>query len=298
MYKNGIYGAIIGDLCGSYMEYAEFKNREESFNLPLRKEILKKDFPLFNTKLFYTDDTILTTALADAVISDKDYEKYLKSYGLKEILLDEKKETKLGQQITTPQWGKFGKMFIQWCKGDEFNESYGNGCAMRISPVAYRAVTLEELEEEVLKATKCTHNHPESIKCAMATAKAIYYAKNNFSKQEIKKAIESELEFKLNFDLKELQKTYKFTSRAIDSVPQALFCFLESSSFEDTIRLTLSIGGDTDTNAAIACSVGGAYYGISDKFVESAKKYLPKDYVKILDMTNQYFDYLDKECEI
>ncbi len=287
MYKNGIYGAVIGDICGSLMEIYEMRNRKEAPNLQLRQEVLKSDYNLFNEKMFYTDDTILTAALCDAVLNEKDYEKYIKYYGRAEIL-----------SIKEGERNKFGQMFTEWCKGAAFRESYGNGCAMRISPIAFEAKSIYDLEKEVTKATVCTHNHPDSIKCAMATAKAIYHAKSGAGKAEIEVIIDKTLGRKLNFNLEKLQKEYTFTAKAIDSVPQALFCFLKARDFEETIKFALSIGGDTDTNAAIAASVAGAYYGISDDLVRKAESYLNPTYKRVLSKSNEHFKEINNEKEL
>ncbi len=287
MYKNGIYGAVIGDICGSFLEVSEMRNKTPNPNE--RIKILNKDFPLFNDNLFYTDDTILTCALCQAILDDKDYSKYIKLFGKREIDYTAK----------NGKPNKFGKLFTEWCNGSSFNQSFGNGCAMRISPVGFFAKNEKELEENVIKATICTHNHPDSIKTAMATGKAIFMAKNNSSKQQIKNMIEKELGFTLDFDIKNLQQNYTFTAKAINSVPQALFCFLQAKSFDETIRLALSMGGDTDTNAAIAGSVAGAYYGIENNLVNSAKKYLPTEYIEILDNFNEKItDLYDNKEEL
>ena len=274
MYKNGIYGAVIGDISGSLLEIKEMRNKTP--NAVERKKILDERIPLLHNELFFTDDTILTCAVCDALLHDKNYSKYIKLYGKREI-----------DSIKKGERNKFGKFFTEWCNGADFCTSYGNGCAMRISPVGFWAGNEKELEENVLKATICTHNHPDSIKCAMATAKAIFLGKNNASKREIKDEIENFLNIKLDFNLDYLRKNYTFTAKAIDSVPQALYCFLEANDFEQSLRLALSIGGDTDTNAAIAGSVAGAFYGIEDNLVEKAKKYLTNDYLNVLNEFNE-----------
>ena len=284
MYKNGIYGAILGDICGSKLEIYEMNNRHSQPNLVKRLKFLNDDYRLLQDDMFYTDDSILTIAICDALLHDKNYAKYIKEYGLSEI-----NSTKEGERR------KFGKMFVEWCNGSNFNSSYGNGCAMRISPIGYNCSSLNELESEVLKATTPTHNYPDSIKCALATAKAIFLAKNKCSKEQIKKVIEETLGLKLNYKIDDLRKNYTFTSKAIASVPQALFCFLESNSLENNIRLTLSVGGDADTTAAISTSVAAAYYGIDDELVEKINNYLPKNYVEVLSEANKLFEKLNEK---
>ena len=274
MYKNGIYGAVIGDIAGSLLEIKEIKNKTP--NAQEREKILNTSIPLFNSQQFFTDDTILTCALCDALLNDKDFSKYIKFYGKREIDL-----------VKNGERNKFGKYFTQWCNGANFNNSYGNGCAMRISPVGYFSENEKELEETVINATICTHNHPDSIKCALATAKSIYLAKNDATKEEIKHEIERILGITLDFNLDELRKNYTFTAKAIDSVPQALYCFLAANNFEQAIRFALSIGGDADTNAAIAGSVAGAYYGIDDELANKAKSFLTKQYLDVFDKFNE-----------
>lgn len=274
MYKNGIYGAVIGDIAGSLLEIKEMRNKTP--NAQEREKILNKNIPLLNNQQFYTDDTILTCALCDALLNDMNFSKFIRFYGKREIAL-----VKMGER------NKFGKYFTEWCNGADFNSSFGNGCAMRISPVGYFSDSEKELEEKVVNATICTHNHPDSLKCALATAKAIYLAKNNATKDEIKHEIENILGMKLDFNLDDLRKNYTFTAKAINSVPQALYCFIAANDFEQTVRLALSMGGDTDTNAAIAGSVAGAYYGIDDELVNIAKKYLPEHYLNVFDKFNE-----------
>ncbi len=287
MYKNGIYGAVIGDICGSKMEVDEIRNRKNPPNLPARRVVLKDDYKLFQDDMFYTDDTILTVALCDALQNDKNFENYIRKYGIKEII-----------SIKEGERNKFGQKFTEWCKGSDFRESFGNGCGMRISPIGFNASSIAELEEDVNKATICTHNHPDSIKCAMAVAKAIYHAKNGASKNEILAVVERTLGQKLDYNLEELQNNYTFTAKAMESIPQAIFCFLKADNFEETIKLALSIGGDTDTNAAIAGSVAGAFYGISDELVAKAKKYLSNEYALVLEKANEIFNDKNNSNEL
>ncbi len=275
MYKNGLYGAIIGDICGSKLEISEMRNRKNEPDIMERLTVLDEDYPLITDDLFYTDDTVLTTAISDAILHDCDYEKYIKNYGLREI-----NSTKNGER------NKFGQYFTDWCNGSGLNNSYGNGCAMRISPIAFSAKTMKQLEKHVIKATVCTHDHPDSIKCTMALAKAIFLAKSEYSKEEIQKIVEETLGFELDFDFDKIRAEHKFSSKAIVSVPLAIACFLASKDFESTLRLTLSLGGDTDTNCAIACSLAGAFYGISEKAVKRFEKFLPKKYAEVLDELN------------
>ena len=170
------------------------------------------------------------------------YESYLKGYGKREI------------NLGVDRYGRshFGKGFVDWVNGSYQGTSYGNGAAMRVSPIGYLD-DLDCVEAEAYLATIPSHNHEEAIQGAEAVAVSIYLLRNGFSKQKLKQYIEENY-YPLNYDLETLRKEYTFSSKAIDSVPQALFVFLESNNFEDAIRKAISIGGDSDTIAAI---VGG-----------------------------------------
>lgn len=272
-------GSIIGDIAGSIYEVKEIEaiknNSDKKRSYEERIKILDKNVPLFTSECSYTDDSILTTAIADAIINDKNYETCLRKYGLKELDLG---LDKYGRS-------RFGSGFVNWLKDNNQGNSYGNGSAMRIAPIGYLSNSIEELKENVIKATIPSHNHEEAIIGAEAVATTIYMARNGFNKEEIKKYIEDNY-YKLDFNLEDLQKNYKFSSKCSNSVPQAIFCFLVSDSFEDSIRKAISIGGDSDT---ISCIVGGiseAYYGINENIKQEANKYIP-EYIK--DILNQFY---------
>jgi type I restriction enzyme M protein len=169
----------------------------------------------------------------------------------------------------------YGGMFIDWLiKGDTkpYN-SFGNGSAMRVSPVAYFANSIEEVKELSKQVTEVTHSHPEGIKGAEATAVSIFMALNKCDKKEIKKYIEDNY-YSMDFDYEELRKNYRFNEICQDTVPQALYCFFESKDFEDAIRTGISIGGDSDTLCAITGAVAEAYYGVNQKMKDKALSYL------------------------
>lgn len=276
-------GSIIGDIIGSIYEVKEVdaikndKDKKRSFDE--RIKILDKNVPLFTKECSYTDDSVLTTAIADAVLNNIDYEIYLKKYGLKELELG---MDKYGRS-------RFGNGFVKWLYGLGEGVSYGNGSAMRISPIGYLFDDIETIKKEVKLATIPSHNNVEAIKGAEAVAITIYLARSNYSKEEIRKYIEDNY-YKIDYNLEDLQKNYRFSSKCSNSVPQALFCFLESNSFIDAIRKSISIGGDSDT---IACIVGGiseAYYGIPDELKEETYKFIP-DYIK--EILNQFYYTLE-----
>lgn len=264
-------GAIIGDVVGSYyevLEVKEIKNGHRSYEE--RIKILDQNTPLFTENSSVTDDSILTFAIYKAIKENKPYEEMLKYYA--------KQEINLGKDIYGRS--RFGKGFVEWVNSNTQGTSYGNGASMRISPVGFLFNTLKEVKQETYKATIPSHNHQESILCAEAVATSIFLLRNGISKEELKEYIEKNY-FKLDYDLEKLRRNYKFSSKSIDSVPQAIYTFLESNSFEETIRNAISIGGDTDTIACIAGSLAESYYGIPEELLEQVKPYL-KDYMKEL----------------
>ena len=266
-------GAIIGDVVGSYyevLEVKEIKNGHRSYEE--RIKILDQNTPLFTENSSVTDDSILTFAIYKAIKENKPYEEMLKHYA--------KQEIDLGKDMYGRS--RFGKGFVEWVNGNTEGTSYGNGASMRISPVGYLFDTLEEVKQESYEATIPSHNHEESILCAEAVSTSIFLLRNGISKEELKEYIEKNY-FKLDYDLEDLRRNYKFSSKSINSVPQAIFTFLESNSFEETIRNAISIGGDTDTIACIAGSLAESYYGIPQELLEQVKPYL-KDYmIELLD---------------
>ena len=201
-----MYGAIIGDIVGSYYEVLEIKNKNRSYED--RIKIMDRNVPLFNENCSCTDDSILTTAIADAILNGESYEKKLREYGLREI--------NLGKDIYGRR--RFGKGFVEWLKNDYMGESFGNGSAMRISPVGYLFNSINEIKIESLNATIPSHNHIESIKSSEVVAVSIYLLRKGMDKDSLKEYIEKHY-FSLEYDLDDLRKNYKFTSRAIDSVP-------------------------------------------------------------------------------
>lgn len=246
-----------------------------------RKTILLKETPLFEKDSSYTDDTVLTCATAKALLTDKDYNRSLREFGLKEIDLG---FDKYGRS-------RFGKGFCDWLKGDYIGESYGNGCAMRISPIANYYDDLTTILKETDKATYPSHNHEESYIAARAVNTCIFLARKAFPKMFIRNFIENNFDYDLSFNYNELQQTYKFTSRAKDSIPQAIYCFLISNSFEDAIRKAIGIGGDSDTIAAITGSIAEAYYGINENLIREVEKYLPE---YVINIVNEFYSSINK----
>lgn len=270
-------GAIIGDIAGSSLEVLEVNDMKLKGKRSYidRVKILDRNVPLFNEDSSVTDDSILTIAIMDAIINNKPYQDKLKEYGIREI--------NLGVDIYGRS--RFGKGFVSWLNGNSKGDSYGNGSAMRISPVGYLFDSMEDVKRESFLATIPTHNNEDSLKCAEAIATSIYLLKNGISKLELIDYIKKNY-FDLDYDLEDLRNNYRFTSKAIDSVPQAIYAFIKSDSFESTIRNALSIGGDADTIACIAGSLAEAYYGISEDIINDALKYIPNYMLNIL---NTYY---------
>lgn len=244
-------GAIIGDVVGSVYEFGRFK---------------KKDFPFFNPKCFPTDDSVMTIAVGCACIDSACSDE--KSF--KDALI--KRMHELGAMY--PNAG-YGGGFSVWLarKSKEPYNSFGNGSAMRVSPVAWVAKTLDDAELYAKWSAEVTHNHPEGIKGAQATAAAIFLARVGKSKEEIREYIEDKY-YSIDFTIDEIRPTYRFNATCQRSVPEALECFFESTDFEDTVRNAISLGGDADTLAAIAGSVAEAFYGIPDNIKNTVFEYL------------------------
>lgn len=224
-----MFGAIVGDVIGSRFEWENVKT---------------KDFELFSNKSKFTDDSVLTIAVADCLLNDKDYADTIKQYGKK-----------------YPSAG-YGGRFKKWLAGiieGPYN-SWGNGSAMRVSPVAYAF----DKETDILKVAEetaiVTHNHPEGIKGAQAIAMAIFLARTGATKSTIKNYIEGKFGYDLHRTIDEIRPTYEFDVSCQGSVPESIIAFLESTDFEDAIRTAISIGGDSDTIASMAGAIAEAFY--------------------------------------
>ncbi len=271
-----MFGAIIGDIVGSHYEVLEveaIRNREDKKRpYEERIKILDPNTKLFTSNCSYTDDSILTLAIAYSLLNHLDYESSLRTFGLNEI--------NLGQD----QYGRsrFGKGFVSWLKGETKGESYGNGASMRISSIGYYYDDLDTILRETKNATIPSHNNEEAIIAAQATTTSIFLARTKHTKEQIKQYIKENFGYNLDYNLEELQRNYRFSSRSSESVPQAIYVFLESNSFEDCLRKSISIGGDTDTIAAISCSIAESFYGIPDSIKEQALSYLTQEYKNYL----------------
>lgn len=249
-------GAIYGDIAGSVYEFRNLK---------------RKDAPLFIQGSRFTDDTVMTVAVADALLQTENAAEHIDLFK-KNLIASMHKHGRA--HIRAGYGGRFLDWLIYQCT--EPNYSYGNGSAMRVSPVAWYAKTPEEVILLAQASADVTHNHPEGIKGAVAVALAIYLARNGAYKEDIKAYIQK-YHYNIDFTLDEIRPTYRFNETCQGSVPQALEAFFESANFEDAIRNAISIGGDSDTIAAITGSLAEAYYGMNRQENTLALSYLTDD---------------------
>lgn len=258
---NNILGAIIGDIVGSVYEW----NNAERFD----------DIVMFKNGCRFTDDTVMTCAVAKWLTDTKELSKINSTTLCNELRNFGKKFPSAG----------YGGMFRKWLFETTLNEpigSFGNGSAMRCSAAGYIASSLEEAIDLAKKSAEVTHNHPEGIKGAMATSAAIYMARNGATKTQIKTSIENMFGYKLGTKVNDIRGTHKFDATCQVTVPEAINAFLEGESFEDVIKKAIWIGGDSDTIAAIAGSIASAYYGIPERYVVKCFEFLPKDLKEII----------------
>ena len=256
-------GAIIGDIVGSRFEWNNHKDKE---------------FELFTEDCRMTDDSIMTLAVAKALLeTEKAMESVAEGQERKSDYFSLLKKMSIqymqafGRRY--PDCG-FSRAFYQWIVSEDpqpYN-SYGNGAAMRISPVAYVGRTEKEIQDLSETVTGVSHNHAEGLKGAESTATATFMARSGSSKDEIRNWI-AENYYPLDFTLDGIRNSYRFTTDCQATVPQAIAAFLESTSFEDAIRNAVSLGGDSDTLAAIAGAIAEAHYGIPEQIKERALGY-------------------------
>lgn len=245
-------GAIAGDIIGSVYEHNPIKT---------------KDFPLFAPESRFTDDTVLTVAVAHALLHDRDYAKSLRSIGL-----------------MYPNAG-YGKSFMTWLavEGHPPYGSWGNGSAMRVSPIGWACNSIEEVLTEAERSAVVSHNHLEGIKGAQAVALAVYLARNAASKMEIKNEIVDRFGYDLTRTLDEIRPDYRFDVSCQGSVPESIIAFLESDSFEDAVRNAISLGGDSDTMACIAGGIAEAFYGeLPEEIDSNVRNTIPNNLMEIV----------------
>jgi len=246
-------GAIAGDIIGSVYEADPIKTTE---------------FPLFSEYSRFTDDTVLTVATAHALMEDVDYAAAYREFGRR-----------------YPAAG-YGGTFVSWLMSDDAPpyHSWGNGSAMRVSPVGFAGNSLEAVLAEAAKSAAVTHNHPEGIKGAQAVASAVFMGRCGRTKEEIRGLISDRFGYDLTPTIDQIRPGYYFDVSCQGSVPQALIAFLQSHDVESAIRLAISLGGDSDTQACIAGATAHAYYGaIAPEMERQVRKRLPREFLVVLD---------------
>lgn len=252
-------GSIIGDIVGSIYEFTP-------------NNIKTKQFEFFNPNGSYTDDSILTFATADWLLHGGEVAHYYSKYG---------------EKYPWPMGG-YGGGFKLWLVRSIRHQDYrpynscGNGSAMRVGPVGWAFDTIEEILAKAKESAECTHNHPEGIKGAQATALAIMMARHGCDKNEIRSEIEKRFEYDLQFTCEQIRPTYTWGGTCQDSVPQAIVAFLDGEDYEDSIRNAISIGGDSDTIGCITGSIAEAYFGVPADLRNSAMNYLLEEFQSII----------------
>ena len=255
-------GAILGDMIGAPYEFDRSPKT--------------KEFPLFGKGTEFTDDSVMTIAVAEALM---------------DTIGKSDDEIKAALVASMQKWGKlypdagYGGMFYQWLrtKNPEPYGSFGNGSAMRVSSAGWLFDTLEETRHMARLTAEVTHNHPEGIKGAEATASAIFMARTGSSKEEIRDYIVREFAYDLSRSCDEIRPTYHHVETCQQTVPEAITAFMEGTDFEDVIRTAVSLGGDCDTLTCIAGSMAEAFYGVPAGMVNECRKRLPADMLAVID---------------
>lgn len=254
-----LIGAVAGDIIGSCYEWNSVKTTEFELLTPLST---------------FTDDTVLTLAVADCILNEKDFTKTIQEYGRK-----------------YPRRG-YGGYFKQWLKSDNPVPygSFGNGSGMRVSAVGAAYNTLDEVLAVAKQSAEVTHNHPEGIKGAQAIAAAVFLAKTGSSKPQIKEYISTAFDYNLNRSITDIRPSYVFDVTCQGSVPEAIIAFLDSTDYESAIRLGISLGGDSDTIACMAGAIAATFYNqIPDHILQFAHKQLPNELLLLLAQFNEKF---------
>ena len=267
-YTLPIIGAIAGDVVGSPYELKGTRIKTEIF-------------PLFNEKSTFTDDTVLTLAVAKWMMN--------REFHLADIVHD------IGRKYKNVG---FGHTFKEWLRSDNpkpYN-SLGNGSAMRVSSVGVLAKSISEVLQLAKDTADITHNHPDGVRGAQAVASAVYLSFHGYSKEYIKNFIQSQFNYDLCKTISEIRENYEFDATCSVSVPQAIVAFLESESVEHAIRLAISLGGDADTQASIAGAISAAYFqNISEEISNKVIDLLPPDLMQILNDFNSFVEHLSQK---
>ncbi|MGA7410135.1 MAG: ADP-ribosylglycohydrolase family protein [Bryobacteraceae bacterium] len=247
-------GAIAGDIIGSIYEWAGIKTKE---------------FPLFGRECSFTDDSVLTVAVAHVLLDGGSYSARFREY------------------YRRYPYAGYGGYFHRWAQSSEAGPygSFGNGSAMRVGPIGYAFEDLETVLAEAKRSAEVTHNHPEGVKGAQATAAAVFLARHQTAKSIIRSFVEREFGYDLSRTLDDIRPDYRFDETCQGTVPAALIAFLEATDFEDALRNAVSLGGDSDTLACIAGSIAGAYYGVPSHIELEARTRLDGD---LRDVTDRF----------
>jgi len=265
-----MYGAILGDIIGSPYEFDRGNK--------------SKEFPLFSRYSEFTDDTVMTTAVADAFLECLAGKGKCRISDLDEDDLKAKLIEKMQDYGRRYPYAGYGGNFAYWLEDENpqpYN-SFGNGSAMRVSSVAWLFDDIISVVNAARISAEVTHNHPEGIKGAQVTAAAIFLARTGASKEKIKSFIQGEFGYDLSRTCDEIRPTYRHVESCQETVPEAVTAFLEGNSFEDVIRTAVSLGGDCDTLTAIAGSMAEAQYGVSDELKKECYSRLPDDLAAVL----------------
>lgn len=275
MRKTALYGATLGDIIGVPYEFD--RNRPSSRN----------SFPLFCKHSYFSDDTVTTIAIADALWEFAHKSKFNNPDQVLYNLLI----ATLQHWCRKYPYAGYGTRFLDWIFMDHPRPygSYGNGAAMRVSAAGWMCDNIQDTRKCARITAQITHNHREGIKGAEATASAIFLARTGSSKSDIKSYIEIEFGYDLDRTIDGIRPHYRHTEKIWETVPEAIIAFLESHDFESTIRNTVWLGGDVDTLGAIAGSVAEAYYGIPRDLIEECRKRLPIEMVSVIDRFNISF---------
>jgi ADP-ribosylglycohydrolase len=247
-----LVGAIAGDMVGSLYEAHPIKTKE---------------FPLFSRRSQFTDDSVLTIAIADAMLGDGGFAASLKRWGRR-----------------YPDAG-YGGSFLRWLlsEDDQPYNSWGNGAAMRVSAVGYACDSVGSVLQQAAQTAAVTHDHPEGVKGAQAVALSVFLARSGANKQQIKHEMTERFRYDMNRLLDHIRPRYQFDVSCPGSVPESLIAFIESVDYEDAIRNAVSLGGDSDTMACIAGAVAQAYYGgVPQRIVDAVEERLPDDLLHVV----------------
>lgn len=274
-----MYGAILGDMIGSPYE----------FDMGSKT----KDFPFFDRGATFTDDSVMTIAVADALMSAIDMGVIGDESATKDLIID--MMHKWGHRY--PDAG-YGARFYGWIHRSEREpyNSWGNGSAMRVAAAGWLFDDLETTRQAACWTAEVTHNHPEGIKGADAAASAIWMARNGCSKEEIRDFITDEIGYDLSRTCDEIRPDYYHVESCQQTVPEAITAFLEGTDFEDVIRTAVSLGGDCDTLTCIAGSIAEAFYGVPDYLKEECVNRLPEDMAELLLNFHSYISLCMKQC--